>query len=285
MEFTYWYMFPVAIMIATLANSAGIGGATFFSPLMLIVLGLPPEVAIGTALATEVFGFGSGVVAHARARTVDWLVARRLVAVAVPAGILGSLLSGVIPAAALKTILGLGLLAIAVVFIRHDDHEQDDAAIARGEDVVEPSQHRVVVARDGETFDYRLCRHREGQVGASVGGLFVGLISTGLGELNSYALVKRCRIPTRVTVATSVVVVAATALAASVTHLADLAAGSSEDLETVRNLVIFTIPGVIIGGQLGPQVVRRVDGDALIRALGWLFVVVGTITLVEAWVA
>ena len=46
----------------------------------------------------------------------------------------------------------------------------------------------------------------------------------------------------------------------------------------------FTIPGVIIGGQLGPQVVRRIDGDALIRALGWLFLVVGAITLAEAWV-
>jgi hypothetical protein len=86
-----------------------------------------------------------------------------------------------------------------------------------------------------------------------------------------------------VTVATSVAVVAATALAASLTHLVDLAASSSEDLQTVRDIVIFTIPGVIIGGQLGPQVDRRVDGDALIRALGWLFVVIGTITLLEAW--
>lgn len=284
MELTYWYLFPIAILIATLASSAGIGGATFFSPFLLIVLGLPPEVAIGTALATEVFGFTSGVFAHARAHTIDWLVARRLATVAVPAGVVGSLLSGAVPATLLKTVLGLGLLTIAVVFIRHDDSEEADASIARGEGVVEPSQHRVIVARDGETFDYRLCRHREGQVGASVGGLFVGLISTGLGELNSYALVKRCRIPTRVTLATSVAVVAATALAASVTHLADLAASSSEDLETVRNIVTFTIPGVIIGGQLGPLVDRRVDGDALIRALGWLFVAIGSLTLLEAWV-
>ncbi|MCP4227894.1 MAG: TSUP family transporter [Actinomycetia bacterium] len=142
-----------------------------------------------------------------------------------------------------------------------------------------------MVSRDGEAFDYKLCRHREGQLGAGVGGLFVGLISTGLGELNSYALVKRCRIPTRVTVATSVVVVAATALAASVTHLFDLLANSSDDLDTVVSLVVFTIPGVIIGGQLGPRVVRRIDGDALIRALGWLFLVVGAITLLEAWIA
>ncbi len=285
MELTYWYMFPIAIAVATLANSAGIGGATFFSPLMLIVLGLPPKVAIGTALVTEVFGFASGVTAHARARTIDWLVARRLIVVAVPAGIIGSLIGGSIPETVLKTVLGLGLLAIAAAFIRHVGHAEEDDAIARGEGITKQYEDRTVISRDGEVFEYKLCRHREGQLGAGVGGLFVGLISTGLGELNSYALVKRCRIPTRVTVATSVVVVAATALAASVTHIVDLAASSADDLDTVFSLVVFMIPGVIIGGQLGPLVVRRVDGDALIRALGWLFLVVGTITLAEAWIA
>ncbi len=68
MDVTYWFMFPIAIVIAAVANGAGIGGATFFSPLMLIVFGLSPEVAIGTALITEVFGFTSGVTAHARAQ-------------------------------------------------------------------------------------------------------------------------------------------------------------------------------------------------------------------------
>ena len=40
MELTYWYLFPTAIIIATVANGAGIGGATFFSPLFVIALGL-----------------------------------------------------------------------------------------------------------------------------------------------------------------------------------------------------------------------------------------------------
>ncbi len=185
MDLTYWYMFPIAIAIATLANSAGIGGATFFSPLMLIVLGLSPEVAIGTALATEVFGFGSGVVAHARAGTVDWLVARRLMAVAVPAGIFGSLIGGSIPEVLLKSVLGVGLLVIAVAFIRHVGHDEEDASIERGEGITAEYQDRTVTSRDGEVFNYRLCRRRQGQVGAGVGGVFVGMISTGLGELNS----------------------------------------------------------------------------------------------------
>ncbi|MFQ5948921.1 MAG: sulfite exporter TauE/SafE family protein, partial [Acidimicrobiia bacterium] len=71
MDFTYWYLLPVAVVIAGVANGAGIGGATFFSPLFVLALGLEPQVAIGTALVTEVFGFGSGLVAHAGQGAID----------------------------------------------------------------------------------------------------------------------------------------------------------------------------------------------------------------------
>jgi len=281
-ELTYWYMFPIAIAIAWLANGAGIGGATFFSPLFILALGLEPRVAIGAALITEVFGFASGVIAHSRARTIDWKVVQKLVVVSVPAGVVGSLLAGFISPDALKVALGLGLLAIAVAFIRHHDPSHEDAAIAAGVGVVEPATSRRVVTRDGQEFDYMLCRSHEGRWAAGVGGLLVGLISTGLGELNSFALVMRCRIPTRVAVATSVVVVAVTALAASVTHFIEFVGDPGDTLDTVLSVIVFTVPGVIIGGQLGPLLSQRLQGAKLVRFLGWLFLAVSAITLAEA---
>ena len=54
---------------------------------------------------------------------------------------------------------------------------------------------------------------------AGTGGLFVGLISTGLGELNGYFLLRRCRVPSRVAVAIGVFIVAFTALSAAAGHL------------------------------------------------------------------
>ena len=109
------------------------------------------------------------------------------------------------------------------------------------------------------------------------------LISTGLGELNTYALVKRCRVPSRVTVATSVVVVAVTGLAASVVHLIDFVSAGTGEIDTVLSLAAFTVPGVIIGGQLGPQLSKRVREVPLIHSLGWLFLAVAVVTLVEAF--
>lgn len=281
MDLTYWYMFPISIVIAAVANGAGVGGATFFSPLFVLVLRLQPQVAIGTALITEVFGFASGVTAHARAKTIDWRLAGVLLVAAVPAAIVGSLLGGVVSASLLKVLLGVGLLGVAAAFIRHHVAEVEDAAIARGEGVVEPSVSRVVTTRDGAVYEYKLCRRTEGRVFAAVGGLFLGLISTGLGEADSYALVKRCRVPTRVSVATGVVVVAVTALVASVTHLVDFVQAGGDALSTVLSLTVFTVPAVVIGGQLGPIVVRRVPEQVLIRALGWLFLVIAVVTFAE----
>lgn len=281
MDLTYWYLFPVSIVIAGVANGAGIGGATFFSPLFILALGLEPQVAIGVALITEVFGFASGVSAHARARTIDWKVARMLAAVSVPAAIVGSLVAGAVSPDVLKVVLGLGLFLIAVAFLRHRDAKAEDAAIARGEGVVHPAVERLIVTREGDEIHYELCRRNEGRWAAGVGGGFVGLISTGLGELNSYALVMRCRVPTRVAVATSVVVVALTALAASVTHIAGFVSEGGAVINTVLSIVVFTVPGVLIGGQLGPQLSRRVAERTLIRWLGWLFVGVAMITLGE----
>ncbi len=285
MDLTFWYLLPVSILIAAVANGAGIGGATFFSPLFILALGFDPKVAIGAALITEVFGFSSGVIAHARARTIDWKVARMLAAVSVPMAVVGSVASGAVSPYILKLALAFGLMAIAVSFVRHRDREIEDGAILEGRGVVQPAVSRLIVTRDGDRIEYQLCRQNEGRWASAVGGGFVGLISTGLGELNSYALVMRCRIPTRVTVATSVVVVAVTALAASVTHLIGFIQEGAKAMETVYSIVLFTVPGVLVGGQLGPQISNRVSEKTLIRSIGWLFAGVAILTLGEALLA
>ena len=61
MTLEYWYMLPIFILIATIAITSGVEGATFFAPIFILVLKLPPEVAIGVGLITEVFGFASGL--------------------------------------------------------------------------------------------------------------------------------------------------------------------------------------------------------------------------------
>lgn len=66
-------------------------------------------------------------------------------------------------------------------------------------------------------------------------------------------MVARCKVPTPVAVGTSVFVVVITVFVASVGHFYEFATNDVEMLNQVLNVIIFTIPGVIIGGQLGPK--------------------------------
>jgi hypothetical protein len=250
--------------------------------LFIIVLGLEPAVAIGTALVTEVFGFASGVVGHWRKRTIDWKVVRLLAVASVPAAIVGSLIGGQMPETLLKGILAVGLTLIAFTFVRHHDPKEEDEEIEMGIDVVEPAVQRRLIAADNQVYEYQLCRQTEGRAFAGVGGLFVGMISTGLGEANSYTLVKRCRIPSRVAVAVSVTTVAITALVASITHLLEFVRTPDAPTGEILAIVAFTIPGVIIGGQIGPKLVGSVSEQRLIRSLGWLFFFIAGVTIIEA---
>lgn len=282
MSFQYWYMLPVSILVATVAMASGVGGATFFAPILMIGLGLPPEVAIGIGLITEVFGFASGLFAYARKRLIDYHLALKLLVVTIPLALVGSWLAGYIQPDFLKIILGVGLFAVALSFLRAP--EQKD--VVRMDDAIDEEYggekaETSLIAADGEEIRYTVCNTGEGRLIAGTGGLFVGMISTGLGELNGYFLLQRCRVPSRVAVATSVFIVALTALSAAVGHLYQFIQTGSEVMSLVLSIVIFTVPGVIIGGQLGPLVSGRFSQHALERTLGVLFLLVAAVTLAE----
>ncbi len=43
---SYWYLFPIAPAVATLAMSTGTDGAIFYSPLFMLGLNLEPQGGI-----------------------------------------------------------------------------------------------------------------------------------------------------------------------------------------------------------------------------------------------
>lgn len=280
MSLEYWYMLPVSILIATIAMASGVEGGTFFAPVFILALRLSPEVAIGVALITEVFGFASGLQAYARKRLIDYRLGLTLLAMTIPLAALGAWLAGFVEPDLLKVILGVGLFAVAASFLRSPrprDVEQLDT-LARQEQLAKRPQTCLTTA-EGEQICYTVCNRLEGGLIAGIGALFMGLVATGLGEMNGYFLLQRCRVPGKVAVATSVFVVAVTALLASTGHFIRFAQNGGEVLDTVLSLIIFTVPGVIIGGQLGSGLASRVSQHTLERGLGVLFLVVGSLTL------
>ncbi len=281
MSLEFWYMLPIGIVIATIAMGSGVGGATFFSPLFILGLGLSPELAVGSGLVVEVFGFGSGVYAYVRRQLIDYKVGGMLLSATVPAAVAGVVIAHFADADILKIILGMGLFAIAASFLRAPDEETEAALNEMAHE--DPTEAETcLVTADDEEICYTVCNTTEGRFISGIGGLFVGMVSSGLGELNGYFLLQRCRVPSSVSVATSVFVVAITALVASAGHIFQVAQGGLTGLTTMGNLLLFTVPGVVIGAQLGPELAKRVPDRIMEIGLGILFTITAGLLLFEA---
>ena len=281
MSVEFWYMLPIGIVIATIAMASGVGGATFFSPLFILGLGLSPELAVGSGLVVEVFGFGSGVYAYVKKQLIDYRVGGMLLSATVPAAIAGVVIAHFADADILKVILGMGLFAVAMSFLRAPDEEMEAALEEMAGEDPEAAETCLVTA-DDEEICYTVCNKTEGRLISGIGGLFLGMVSSGLGELNGYFLLQRCRVPSSVSVATSVFVVAITALIASVGHMIQIGQGGITGLTTMGNLLLFTVPGVVVGAQLGPMLAERVPDRVMEVGLGLLFTITASLLLVEA---
>lgn len=121
----YWFMFPVAIVVASISMTLGVGGALFFSPIIIIVfplinpeLAISPADAFGAALLTEVFGFTAGLYGYARKKLIDYKTAVGLLIISIPSAILGTIVKRVVVQFELGEFLnlffGIGLWILAL---------------------------------------------------------------------------------------------------------------------------------------------------------------------------
>lgn len=281
MEITteFWYLLPISIAIATIAMSSGIGGAVFFSPLFMIGLGLEPKIAIGTALVTELFGFGSGLFAYWKSKLIDFKLGFNLLLYSIPFAILGTIYGDLVPPLALKAIFGVGIIFIGYQLYTSWRQEEKEKLEAANKKEFEVNYESTLTDVDGIVYNYTVCNKNMGRMFAGIGGAFLGMISVGLAELQEYHLVAKCKVPTRVAVATSIFVVVVTVLVASVGHFYEFTKEGGEVLNQVVNLIIFTIPGVIIGGQIGPRLQKIIPADKMKVGISIMFIIVGIFML------
>lgn len=190
----YWFLTPICIVGATVAMTVGIGGPVFFTPVFILVLDLPPATAVAVALFTQCFGFLSGAIAYWRRRLVDRALARQLMLVAMPAALVGSQISDVVPGPLLRRLFGC--VAITVAYRVFMPSRSPDARPER-EPSVEPRASATTIDRTGHTYRYPVARRAESAVLATVGATLLGMISVGLAELQGYHLIVRSQVPPR----------------------------------------------------------------------------------------
>ncbi len=274
MDFTlYWFMFPVGMMVATTAMLSGIGGAAFFTPIFLLIFPLlgpeyplaSPVTAIAVALLTETFGFSSGFIGYYRKRLIDFGLIKSFLIVSIPAGIVGTLMAHYVNTQLILLFYGLLMFIVAYVLIKGHGGEVT-------EDFDASDDLRKVVDTEGNVYQHMMYQAKK--IPTAVGGLLTGLVSVGIGEVVMPQLVKDGKVAVPVAAATSVLIVIITVICASFTHIATLI--NQGGINAVPwNLVCYSIPGVLIGGQIGPRLQGKVPQRVMERTIAIIFSIIG----------
>jgi len=300
----YWWLFPAFLLGATIVNTVGISGSALFVPFLIFIFPLAanplePETIVKVGLISEAFGLSSSSIAFIQYGLVDRRLALTLVGGAIPFVVGGALLSFIIPEPLFHGLLGIALLAASYLLFKADlDHEgestdadHDDAAATDGGQAelpddagklgpagVHTDEEGTVTRVDREGDDYRYTRggYLRRFANYSIGGMFQGLAGFGVGELGIISMLGT-KVPVRVAIGTNHIVVALTAILASLVHVfgGGLVGGHSLSLaSTPWNMVVFTVPATVTGGQIAPYVSNALSTSTIKAFVGGLFAII-----------
>lgn len=275
--FEFWWMFPVALTVAIIVNTVGISGAALFVPFFVLIFPifatpLSPEQSVKLGLITESFGLSSSALAFLRYGLVDKKIGLYSVLTALPLVIIGAVLSFFLPVSLFRILIAIVLLLSVYMLLNHKRKKSKFACI---EDKIIGSHHPqhntnvTVTDMQGKTYKYCRCGYKQRAVGYGVGGFFQGVAGFGIGELGIVSMLLT-NIPIRIAIGTSHVIVATTAVIASLTHVF---ISNATNIVTPWNIIAMTVPAVIIGGQLAPYISTRIKAQILEYFVAGLFVV------------
>jgi len=318
MYLAYWFMFPVAVAVSTIALSFGIGGAVFFSPIFILIFPLvkvetlEPADAFGAALMTELVGFGSGLVAYSYRKWVDWHTGVILCITSIPMSIAGTCLKREIPSSPLLMVYAVGMLLLAVYVLvqkyRHPigyppleetlsveingvvNYEHLDESLKTGKGATFYfkfcnwiKRNRLVTDRFRSNYIISFFRPIQAIVMAMVGAFATGLISVGIGETIVPTLASQRKIPIKIVKGTSVFVVTVVIIASNATDLIYKYVKHELSVSFPWTLLMWTMPGVLLGSQIGAYLAGKIPEGvtevSLISLFLSIFLIVGTTSL------
>ncbi len=218
--------------VGLLVGMTGIGGGSLMTPLLILVFGVKPVLAVGTDLAYGAVTKTVGGYKHLRQRTVDVSLSSWMGLGSVPAAI-----GGVWVLEALERTHGAGFDELMLKVLAAALLLTGLATLGRALFL------KRLIARERERIELR-ARHKAAAValGGCV-GFVLGVTSAGSGALIAVGLILIFRlVPTRV-VGTDVFHAAILLWAAGIAHIV----GGNVDFGLVGNILVGSVPGIWIG--------------------------------------
>jgi uncharacterized protein len=244
---------PVIVLfglgVGILIGLTGIGGGSLMTPLLIIVLGIHPVVAVGTDLTYGAITKTLGGYKHLRKGTVDLGVSKWLAYGGVPGTLLGVLLVDRLHKAYGKSFdhVLIGCVAGALIIV---------ASVV----LVRTLLLSHLAGNEQESFHFS---RRAGIAAIALGfvlGTILGMTSVGSGALIGVAMIVIFRLTPQRVAGSSVFLAAMLLWVAGLAHVVS----GNVDYGLMGNILIGSIPGVWIGAHF----VDRVPAQALRVTLG-----------------
>jgi len=233
------------LLIGSIVGMTGVGGGSLMTPLLVIVFGIPPAVAVGTDLLYAAITKVGGAWVHGASGHVDWKVVRLLASGSIPAAVLSIFVLKHLSvdrhalASVVSTTLGIALMLTSI----------------------------SLVFRGGIGKFVRIAEDRVGIATVILGtvlGFLVTFSSVGAGALGTVALFYLYpRLSATGVVGTDI------AHAVPLTAIAGLgyAAMGEVDFHLLGSLLLGSLPGIYIGSHIGSKIPERMLRGALASML------------------
>jgi hypothetical protein len=216
--------------VGMLVGMTGVGGGSLMTPLLILLFGIHPAVAVGTDLLHAAATKTAGSLVHGFNRTIDWRIVRRLAAGSVPATIVTIAVLGRLDIGGLVTQQLIGATLAFALFLTAATLVFRKALVAR------------YATRIGALPESRIAL-----LTVAVGvllGVLVSISSVGAGAIGVTALVLLYpKLPTARIVGSDIAHAVPLTLVAGVGHwfLGTI------DWQIFATLILGSIPGVLIG--------------------------------------
>jgi uncharacterized membrane protein YfcA len=246
--------------IGVLVGMTGMGGGSLMTPLLILIFGIQPTTAIGTDIFYSAVTKTVGGWRHLRMKTVNMELVKWLAMGSVPAAIGGVALVSVIErhigedrldslvyAVLGGTLLMVGIVTLARALILRDlVDERDRFDVER--------RHKVAAVLIGATT-----------------GFVIGVTSAGSGTVIAILLIAVYRLAPKKVVGTDVFHAAVLLWAAGIAHWV----GGNVDFVLAGNILIGSVPGVVIGAALS----GKAPQGFIRTALGIVLIGSGIVTI------
>lgn len=236
---------------AGLGNMVGMGGGTFFVPILVVGLGIDIRVAIAAGAICVVLSSLKGSSVYLQEGMVNMKLAMILQISTIVAAIAGAMIVIIAPVAALKVLFGVVLAVTALAMF---SGSRGRSSVRSGPDPYGLKASYDQPTRPGKR-KYVPQKVRSGVGLNSLAGLTSGMFGIGGGAVQVPIMNKLMRVPMRAAVATSTFMVGMTAVVSALIYTG---AGLVDVAVTVPAMA-----GILLGSQAGSEMGTRVPESVL----------------------